>query len=137
MTTADTPDQLLDSYFGYLQGSAGESRDWTSFARLFLGEAHLRTVVMGPDGENLGDWTIPAFVDHARELYETNGISQIELERRVEAHGSAAHAWARFESRLGIDGASAVTSGTQSIQMIRLGGSWWIVGVNVQLDLQG
>lgn len=134
MAHALTPDDLLDHYFGILQGSPGESRNWPSFARLFLGEARLRTVVPGADGENLGDWTVPAFIEHARELYEPNGISQVELERRVETHGGTAHAWSRFESRLGIDGSAAVTRGTQSIQMIRLGGDWWIVGVNVQLD---
>ena len=134
MVHANSPDALLDQYFGFLQGRPGESRDWESFGRLFMGEARLRTVVVGPEGENLGDWTIPAFVEHARELYEANGISQIELDRRLETHGATAHAWSRFESRLGIDGAAAVTRGTQSIQMIRVGGTWWIVAVNVQLD---
>lgn len=134
MINAATPDALLDQYFGFLQGSPGEARDWLSFARIFLGEARLRTVIPGADGEKLGDWTIPAFVDHARELYEVNGISQVELDRRLEAHGGTAHSWSRFESRLGIDGAAAVTRGTQSIQMIRLGGVWWIVSINVQLD---
>lgn len=134
MSAIETPDSLLDLYFGVLQGAPGEARDWAGFQRLFLGAAHIRTVVESGDGENLGDWTVDQFIEHARDLYESNGISQVETGRRTEWFGNTAHAWCRFESRLGIDGASPVSRGAQSIHMLRVGGSWWIVGINVQLE---
>lgn len=133
MSTAG-PDELLDAYFSILQGGRGESRAWNSFTDLFFGEAYLRTVIQGADGESVGDWSIGDFVEHARELYEPNGISQIETSRELTIHASTAHAWCGFESRLGLDGASAMSSGVQSIQMIRIAGRWWITGIVVHLN---
>lgn len=129
-----TPDDLLDIYFGVLQGHPGEERDWQLFTDLFIGEAHLRTVVLQDGSEHVGDWTVDEFTAHARELYEPNGISQVESARRIETHGSTAHGWCQFDSRVGIDGSAAVSRGVQSVQMLRLGGRWWITGIVVYLS---
>ena len=134
MPQPSTPDELLTLYFGVLQGDAGASRDWDSFVDLFMGGAHLRVVVVAEGKEQMGEWGIREFVDHARELYEPNGISQIETGRVLEIQGSTAHGWCRFESRAGTDSAPAIASGIQSLQMIRLGGRWWITSVAVHLN---
>lgn len=133
MSDVATPDRALDLYFGVLHGAPGQSRDWRLFHELFIADAHLRTVLATEGGEHVGDWMIADFVEHARELYEPNGISQIETSRRLEIHGNTAHAWCEFQSRTSADRSGLVTSGIQSLQMIRLGGRWWITGVAVFL----
>lgn len=133
MSEPATPDTLLDLYFSVLHGGPGERRDWSLFRSLFMSDARLRTVVESNQTEHVGDWAVAAFIDHARDVYEPNGIAQIETSRRVEMRGSTAHAWCEFESRVSGDRSGPVTSGVQSLQLIRLGGRWWITGIAVYL----
>lgn len=132
-----TPQSVVSALYGAISGPPGHDRDWARLRNLFLPDAHLRIVVESDGAERIGDWTVDAFIAHGRELYVEQGFWERELINRIDMFGNIAHVLSTYETRIGEESSEPVARGVNSIQLLRLGGRWWITAIVFHVEEPG
>lgn len=132
-----SPLAVVATLYSTISGPPGRDRDWIALRNLFLPEAHLRIVVDSDGTERLGDWTVESFVEHGRDLYVEQGFWERELSHKVESFGNIAHVFSTYETRIGEEKSAPVARGVNSVQLLQLGGRWWITGIVFHVEQPG
>ena len=121
-----TLDGILTAYYEVVSGPAGQPRDWARDSTLHHPEAVVTVVHTGPDGETVVDPVdLGTFHAQSAGLAEA-GFFEVEVARRTQRHGAAAHVWSTYEWRQAEDGPVG-GRGVNSIQLVWDGARWWIV----------
>jgi hypothetical protein len=137
MNDTAEPRNAVAALYDALSGPPGRDRDWGRLRSLFLPDAHLRIVVESNGAEQIGDWTVEAFIEHARQLYVEQGFWEHELTNRIDTFGNIAHVFSTYETRIGEETSEPVARGVNSIQLLRLGGRWWITAIVFHVEEPG
>jgi hypothetical protein len=126
---ANDPDQgaieaaVLDTY-NSISGPAG-SRDWVHLTDLFAPGARL--MVMRKDG--VGVMTLDEYIARAKPYFEKNGFFEKPASNRVEHFRDIAHVFSVYESRHAATDAEPFARGTNSFQLVRIGGRWRVQSI--------
>lgn len=122
---------VVSALYETVSGDAGQPRDWDRFRRLFAPEARLTRVARGDDGRIAQPrrWNVEEFIELARKNSEKEGFHERETSRKVEIRGEIAHVFSAYESFKGSSDAVPFARGINSLQLVRDGERWTILGL--------
>ncbi|MBM3556384.1 MAG: hypothetical protein FJX47_12625 [Alphaproteobacteria bacterium] len=133
-TPADvaSPDAIVDALYAALSFKSGEGPDWTRAETLF----HPLAVLVPPAERK----TRPQAVDLKTYIQTTDslvrqapiraaGLVLDEVARNVVEFGALAHVLSSTETIVGGNEAQPASRGIASLQLMRSGERWWILGL--------
>ena len=127
---AEDPDQagieavVLETY-NAISGPAG-TRDWDHLKDLFAPGARL--MVVRNDGA-VGVMTPDEYIARVKPYFEKNGFFEKPSSNRVEHFRDIAHVLSLYESRHAANDAEPFARGTNSFQLVRVGGRWRVQSI--------
>ncbi|MCB1049224.1 MAG: hypothetical protein H6510_14885 [Acidobacteria bacterium] len=135
-----TVDGLIHALYQSIGFPPGGRPDWNLFREIALPDAHLIRVG-SPDRDGNDCLRVETFIDLstdflAQSQLRERGFEEIEIMRHTESFGRIAHIFSTYESRFfGEDRSFA--RGTNSIQLMKKDGRWWLVSILWDEEGQG
>jgi hypothetical protein len=120
--------ELLKLLYAVISFEDGDEPNWHGLEKLF--STHARITRITPEGIDHLDPS--AFLAMTRNLIEVGaytGFYEFEVARNVEQFGDIAQVWSLYETRRNKDAREALGRGINSIQLIRDGGTWRVLGL--------
>lgn len=127
-------DRVLVALYEVICFDEGGEPDWDRMRRLFSERARITRVT--PEGIDHLDFD--GFRDMARELREIGvytSFYEFEVGRRLDVMGATAHALSAYETRTRPQAKERLSSGVNSIQLVRERGEWRVLSLFWQEDL--
>ena len=119
---------MLKRLYAVISFEEGEEPDWPGLERIF--SRHARITRVTPEG---ADYLDPAsFLAMTRNLLDVGAYTsffEFEVARRVERFGDIAQVWSLYETRRNKTARVALGRGVNSIQLIREGDAWRVLGL--------
>jgi hypothetical protein len=119
---------LLKQLYAVISFEEGEEPDWPGLERIF--SRHARITRITPEG---ADYLDPAsFLAMTRNFLDIGAYTsffEFEVARRVERFGDIAQVWSLYETRRNKTARVALGRGVNSIQLIREGDAWRVLGL--------
>jgi len=119
---------LLDRLYAVISFEEGSEPNWQGLQELF--STHARITRITPEGTDFMDRS--SFLDMTRHLVEIGAYTsfyEFEVARTIEQFGDMAQVWSFYETRRNRDARGALSSGINSIQLIRDKGTWRVLGL--------
>ena len=130
---AATPESTVLALYDTISGPEGEERDWDRLRALFDPRARFLIGRWLADPQRPRDvvyeWDLDAFIVEGRKHWLPTGFWETQLRARVEVYGNVAHVFSSYESRAHSAESEPIGRGGNSVQLLRHGGRWWIVGI--------
>jgi hypothetical protein len=120
--------ELLLRLYAVISFEEGDEPNWSGLEGLF--STHARITRITPEGTDHMD--PKSFVEMTRHLIEIGaytGFYEYEVARNVEQFGDIAQVWSLYETRRNRAAREALGRGVNSIQLIREGGVWRVLGL--------
>lgn len=127
------PEGIVLALYDAISGPAGAERDWARLRSLF--DPRVRFLIgrwlADPDHprDAVYEWDLEGFIAEGRAAWLEHGFWESEIGARIDRFGNVAHVFSAYESRVGTEDAEPIGRGVNSIQLLRYGGRWWIVGI--------
>lgn len=128
-----TVDGMIQALYRCISFEPGGEPNWQQFRQLFLPQSQLlKAGAIGPKGSPV--LTIDEFIEqtHAfvgESLLQRHGFVETEIMRKTEGFGRIAHIFSTYASRFASGSSKPISRGTNSIQMLRKDGRWWLVSL--------
>lgn len=135
------PQGITLALYDAISGPAGAERDWVRLRSLF--DPRVRFLIgrwlADPDHSRdvVYEWDLEGFIAEGRAAWLEHGFWESEIGARIESFGKVAHVFSAYESRVGTEDAEPIGRGVNSIQLLRHGGRWWIVGIVWDVETPG
>ncbi len=125
-----TIDAIMTAFYESPGGAPGEARNWDRYKSLFVPSARLIPARPGAEGTS-GAYFLPVadYIEANKVYFEKGGFWDSEVARRTEAFGNIVHVWSTYESRRTNKNSEPYSRGINSIQLLKDGDRYWIVGV--------
>jgi len=120
---------IVAAYYAATSGAPKQPRDWSRFQSLFLPEARLIAARPSVDGAGAVVLTVTDYIAQNRKYFEGSGFIDRQTASRTETFGNIAQVWSTYETRRQESDAEPYSRGIASIQLLKDGNRWWIVGV--------
>lgn len=122
---------VVAAVYDVISGPEGGPRDWDRFRSLFVPDARLIPVVVGPEGGTtvrvLG---VDDYVRLADRAMAADGFFEREISRKVERFGKLAHVFSTYESRRDEADPEPFARGINGFQLLDTGdGGWRVVTI--------
>lgn len=122
-------DAVVQALYASISGPAGQRRDWARVRSLFHRHHAMLPLVRGQGGMQVVSMTVDDYVQRAGAMLERDGFFEQEIAREVLQFGDLAHVWSTYEVRRTLADAQPLLRGINSIQLVREGGRWWLLGI--------
>lgn len=122
-------DAAVAKLYSVISGPAGQKRDWDAFRAMFAPDARMRVSVRRQEKDLLATMTPDDYVTRSGPVIEKSGFFEKELARKTVAYGGLVHVWSTYESRIKPDDAKPFERGINSIQFVKVEGTWKIVSI--------
>jgi hypothetical protein len=120
--------RLLDELYEVISFEEGDEPNWNGLHALF--SEHARITRITPEGTDHMD--PPSFLAMTRNMLELGAYTsfyEFEVARHVRRFGGVAQVWSLYETRRGRSASRALGRGINSIQLIREGEAWRVLGL--------
>lgn len=124
-------DAIITALYDVISGPAGAKRDWNRFRSIMAPNARLMPTRALPNGKaDVVMWSADDYVNAAGARLEQMGFFEREIHRVTESYGNVTHVFSTYESRRTADlGEKPFARGINSIQLLKDGDRWWVVGI--------
>ncbi len=124
-------DAIIKTLYDVISGPAGAKRDWNRFRSIMAPNARLMPARVLPNGKaDVVMWSADDYVKTAGARLEQMGFFEREIHRVTESYGNVTHVFSTYESRRTADlSERPFARGINSIQLLRDGDRWWVVGI--------
>jgi len=120
--------RLLDQLYEVISFEEGSEPDWSGLQTLF--SSHARITRITSDGtDHLDPSSFLAMTRNMFELGAYTSFYEFEVARHVQRFGNVAQVWSLYETRRDRRAARALGRGINSIQLIREGDGWRVLGL--------
>jgi len=120
--------RLLEELYEVISFEEGDEPNWTGLQALF--SEHARITRITPEGtDHMDPRSFLAMTRNLLELGAYTSFHEFEIARQVRRFGSVAHVWSLYETRRDRGAARALGRGINSIQLIREGERWRVLGL--------
>jgi hypothetical protein len=120
--------RLLEELYEVISFEEGDEPDWNGLQALF--SEHARITRITPDGtDHMDPRGFLAMTRNMLELGAYTSFYEFEVARQVRRFGNVAQVWSLYETRRDRSAARALGRGINSIQLIREGGEWRVIGL--------
>jgi len=120
--------QLLERLYAVISFEEGDEPNWRGLEGLF--SPHARITRITPEGTDyLDPASFLAMTQNMLELGAYTSFYEFEVARRVSRFGDVAQVWSLYETRRNRAAGHALGRGVNSIQLIREGDSWQVLGL--------
>lgn len=132
VTGLETVNSALDRLYDVISFEGGSECDWKAMDEMFLPGAIL-VMPTGPGGtrkaQTLGEFQqgFRSFI--ANSPAKEKGFHEFNHKRSIVEFGDVAHAHVVFEARFGKNGERILSTGIDSIQLVRVKGQWLVASV--------
>ncbi len=131
-TGLETPTLALDRLYAVISFEGGSECDWEAMDELFLPGAIL-VMPTAPGGKRKAQ-TLAEFQQGFRNFIANSpakekGFHEFNHKRSIVEFGDVAHAHVVFEARFGKKGERILSTGIDSIQLVRIKGQWHVASV--------
>jgi hypothetical protein len=120
--------RAIEQLYAVISFEEGDDPNWQGLRAIF--SPHARITRITPEGTDYMDRD--GFLAMTRNLLEVGAYTsfyEFELERSVDRFGGVAQVWSRYETRRNRGAQAALGRGVNSIQLIRDGDSWRVLGL--------
>jgi Domain of unknown function (DUF4440) len=120
--------RALEQLYEVISFEEGEDPNWQGLRAIF--SPHARITRITPEGTDYMDRD--GFLAMTRSLLELGAYTsfyEFEVARNVERFGGAAQVWSLYETRRNRDARAPLGRGVNSIQLIRDGDGWRVLGL--------
>ena len=127
----ESVDAIITALYDVISGPAGP-RDWDRFRSLMLPEAQLVPTFRNRETGQAGyrAMSVDDYATSAAEWFSQQGFFEIETARTTEQYGNLVHAFSTYESRRTADPEEKpFMRGINSIQLLKVGGRWWVANI--------
>ena len=119
---------LLERLYAVISFEEGEEPDWPGLERIF--SRHARITRVTPEGADyLDPGSFLAMTRNFLDIGAYTSFFEFEVARRVERFGDIAQVWSLYETRRNRTAREALGRGINSIQLIREGDAWRVLGL--------
>lgn len=119
---------VLERLYAVISFEEGDEPNWPGLEQVFSRSARITRVT--PDGT---DYLEPkSFLEMTRNLLEMGAYTafyEVEVARRVERFGKVAQVWSLYETRRHRAAQAPLSSGINSIQLLREAQGWRVIGL--------
>ena len=120
--------RVLEQLYSVISFEEGEEPAWLGLQTIFSTQARITRIT--PEGT---DYMSPeTFLQMTRSMLELGAYTsfyEFEVSRRVDQFGSMAQVWSWYETRRNKAARDALGRGVNSIQLIREGEQWRVLGL--------
>jgi hypothetical protein len=126
-----SPQAVVTALYDVISGPAARPRDWNRFRSLFLEDARLVFVFVGPTGRQwLYNLPVEEFITTFGPGYQSGaGYWEREISHHEDRFGTIAHVFSTYETRLEGPKAEVAGRGINGIQLLLYEGRWWITSL--------
>jgi hypothetical protein len=120
--------RAIEQLYAVISFEEGDDPNWQGLRAIF--SPHARITRITPEGTDHMDRE--GFLAMTRNLLEVGAYTsfyEFEVGRNVERFGGMAQVWSRYETRRNRDAQAALGRGVNSIQLIRDGETWRVLGL--------
>jgi len=120
--------QLLDQLYAVISFEEGTEPNWGALEQVF--SKHARITRVTPDGTDYMDPS--SFLEMTQSMLELGAYTsfyELEIARRIERFSNVAQVWSLYETRRNRAAREALGRGINSIQLIREGDHWRVLGL--------
>jgi len=120
---------LLEQLYAVISFEEGGEPDWRGLQALFSSHAHITRIT--PEGtDHLNPQSFLAMTRNMLEAGAYTSFYEFELGRSVRSFGNVAQVWSLYETRSHRRATRALGRGINSIQLIREGDAWRVLGLS-------
>jgi len=120
--------RLLEELYEVISFEEGDEPNWPGLRALF--SEHARITRITPDGtDHMDPSSFLAMTRNMVELGAYTSFYEFEVARQVQRFGNLAQVWSLYETRRARGAARALGRGINSIQLIREGTGWRVLGL--------
>jgi hypothetical protein len=128
-------DQLVQNLYSSICFNKGEKPPLDNLKKVMLPDAKM----MNNDGETPRVWTPEEYIKRWHEMlanHQFESFHEIEIAHKTEIFGKIAHRFSTYETKLNLDDSEPYAKGINSIQLIKIGPSWFVTSIiwNNQTD---
>jgi len=136
-----TVDGIIHALYHCISFEPGNEPNWSQLRNLFLPQGQLLKAG-ALDMQDSPVLHIDDFIEKTRafvgeSLLQRRGFVETEIMRKTEGFGRIAHIFSTYESRFATGPGKPLARGTNSVQMLRKDGRWWLVSVVWDEEGQG
>ena len=124
-------EDVLNSFYQTLSGSADEPRDWTALEPLFCEEARISPLPWGTASISL---PLGTYINRLRSSLDGRVFYERGLGYRVEVTSCIAEVWSRYEASEVPNWDRPIRSGTNLVQLVLRDGAWKILSMLYEDD---
>lgn len=120
--------RTIEQLYAVISFEEGGDPDWQRLRTLFSPHAHITRIT--PEGTDYMDRD--GFLAMTQSLLEHGAYTsfyEFELAQRVDRFGGMAQVWSHYETRRNRNAQAALGRGVNSIQLIRDGDGWRVLGL--------
>ncbi len=118
----------LEQLYAVISFEEGAEPAWHGLTSVF--SEHARITRMTPEGtDHMDRASFLAMTQNMLELGAYTSFYEFEVGRRVERFGDMAQVWSLYETRRNRSARESLNRGINSIQLVREGGSWRVLGL--------
>ena len=119
---------LLRQLYAVISFEEGGEPDWAGLSQVF--SLHARITRITPEGTDyLDPHTFLAMTRNLLEIGAYTSFFEFEIDRTIERFGNIAQVWSTYETRRNKTARDALGRGVNSIQLIREGDTWRVLGL--------
>lgn len=125
-------DGIVSAVYSVISGPKGQARDWNRMRSLFLPSARLIPARANPQSPAHTDAVILSIDDYivrSSGTMMTNGFFERSIHNDVAQFGNIVHVWSTYESRHNADDPAPFARGINSIQLLKDGDRYWVIGI--------
>jgi hypothetical protein len=120
--------RLLEELYEVISFEEGDEPNWKGLQALF--SEHARITRITPEGtDHMDPRSFLAMTRNMLELGAYTSFYEYEVARQVRRFGHVAQVWSLYETRRDRGAARALGRGINSIQLIREGEAWRVLGL--------
>jgi hypothetical protein len=121
-------ERLLEKLYEVISFEEGDEPNWSGLQALF--SEHARITRITPEGtDHMDPQSFLALTRSMLELGAYTSFYEFELARHVRRFGHVAQVWSLYETRRDRSATRALGRGINSIQLIREGEAWRVLGL--------
>ena len=117
--------QLIDDLYSSICFEEGEQPPLEILRRVFIPGGKM----INNDDDTPRILTVEEYIDRFNEIVASGkfkSFHEIEISHKTDLFGKIAHRFSTYETRLSLDEAEPYSMGINSIQLIKIGPSWFI-----------
>jgi hypothetical protein len=119
---------LLEKLYAVISFEESEEPDWAGLGEVFSKYARITRIT--PEGtDHLDPQSFLAMTRNLLEVGAYTSFYELEVARTVQQFGDIAQIWSTYETRRNRAAREPLGRGINSIQLIREGGSWRVLGL--------